>query len=122
MGDRPKPPLSIVSSLALSPPEPPATLGEPGRTLWQSVLREYDVSDVAGLVLLEQACHAADRAATLKAQIDADGEVVRTRGGLRAHPALKDELSARGFVTKILCRLGLNSEPLRAGPGRPASR
>jgi hypothetical protein len=122
MGDRPKPPLSIVSSLALTLPEPPATLGEAGRTLWQAVLKEYDVSDCAGLVLLEQACHAADRAASLKAQIDADGEVVRTRGGLRGHPLLKDELNAMGFITRTLCRLGLNSEPLRAGPGRPPSR
>ena len=28
--------------------------------------------------------------------------------------------AARAFVVRTLCRLGLNFEPLRAGPGRPA--
>ena len=34
-------------------------------------------------------------------------------------PLLKHELAARAFVVRTLARLGLDLEPVRAGPGRP---
>jgi hypothetical protein len=55
----------------------------------------------------------------LHEQIDRDGEVVRHRGGVKEHPALKIELAARSFVVRTLQRLGLNYEPVRAKAGRP---
>jgi hypothetical protein len=48
-----------------------------------------------------------------------DGEVIRTRTGVRAHPLIREELSARAFFTRCVQRLGLNLEPLRSGVGRP---
>ena len=48
-----------------------------------------------------------------------DGAIVRTATGIKAHPAIREELSCRGFIVRTLQKLGLNYEPLRAAPGRP---
>jgi hypothetical protein len=42
---------------------------------------------------------------------------VRTRTGIRAHPALRDELN-RAFITRTLTKLGIATEPIKS-PGRP---
>jgi Phage terminase, small subunit len=112
------PRLTVIGPAATSI-EPPSILGEPGRRLWTQVLAEYDVSDVAGRQMLLQCCQMTDRAEDLAEEIAADGAVIRTREGIKDHPALKHELAARAFVVRTLCRLGLNFEPLRVGPGRP---
>jgi hypothetical protein len=120
--NRPKPPLSIVPPLAPNAAEPPANLGPAGSNLWRSVLAQYDITDAGGLVLLEQAAFAADRAERLREQIDTDGEIIHGRAGPREHPGLKGELAARAFITRTLVKLGLHVEPLRPGPGRPPGR
>jgi hypothetical protein len=79
-----KHPLAIVDAPALTLPEPPRTLGEPGLTLWRSIQSEFRVVDVGGVQLLLQACLAADRAEALRARIDADGETIATQTGMRA--------------------------------------
>jgi hypothetical protein len=55
----------------------------------------------------------------MRVQIDQDGECIRTKTGPGDHPLLKHELAARAFVVRTLGRLGLDLEPVRAGPGRP---
>jgi hypothetical protein len=112
-----KPPLTLVKPAGTSP-EPPRTLGEAGLALWRRVHDEYDISDVAGLEMLVQCCAALDRAEALRAEIEADGEVLRARGQIKDHPALKHELAARAFVVRTLSRVGLNFEPVRS-VGRP---
>jgi hypothetical protein len=67
---------------------------------------------------LAQACATIDRIERLRALIDEQGEVIQTRSGLKAHPALKDELAARAFVTRSLARLGVLDEPFKM-LGRP---
>jgi Phage terminase, small subunit len=99
--------------------QPSRPLGVHGQALWGRVLAEYDVSDAAGVEMLTQACQAVDLAEALSDRIAEDGEIVRTPTGIKAHPAIKDSLAARGFAVRTLQRLGLNFEPLRAGPGRP---
>ena len=99
--------------------KPSRKLGNHGLSLWTKVTTEYDMSDAAGAEMLTQACQALDRAELLRAQIDSDGEVIRSRAGLKAHPALRDELAARSFTCRILRQLGLSFEPLRMSPGRP---
>jgi hypothetical protein len=96
-------------------------LGHHGRNLWDRVLSEYDVIDVAGRELLTLACQALDRAEALREAIDRDGELLMSRtGSLREHPGIKPELANRSFVVKTLGKLGLDLEPVRAaGPGRP---
>jgi len=101
-------------------PQPPRDLGKPGRALWDRVQAEYDVSDVAGIELLAQACTALSAAEALREEINRDGPVLRNRrGSVRDHPALKHELAARAFVVRTLTKLGLNFEPLRNAAGRP---
>jgi hypothetical protein len=101
-------------------PKPPRPLGKEGAGLWNRVMTAYHIDDAGGIELLAQACAAADRAESLRAQIDEEGELLHTRTGPRDHPLLKHEISARAFVCRTLCRLGLNVEPIR-GIGRPGS-
>ena len=80
----------------------------------------YHVEDVGGIELLAQACAAADRAESLAEKISEDGETVRGKNGIRAHPCLKDELAARSFVCRTLARLGITTESVKP-MGRPSS-
>ena len=79
----------------------------------------YRIDDIGGIELLAQACAAADRVEALAERINADGEVVHTRAGPKAHPALRDELAGRAFVVRTLERLGLNVETIKP-MGRPS--
>jgi hypothetical protein len=129
MAEKPrKPPLAIVgqpaatsSPLASTSIAPPRKLGQPGLDLWNAVQSEFRVEDVGGVELLMQACLAADRAEALAARIDADGETIATKIGIKAHPALRDELAARSFIVRTLQRLGVTEQPLKS-VGRPPGR
>jgi hypothetical protein len=114
-----KPKLAVVGTGAgptgIKPPRP---LGEHGMRLWKSVVAEYNFSDTAGQELLHAACAALDRAQDCATQIAADGPVIRTKAGIREHPALRAELANRSFLVRTLVRLGLNDEPQKA-VGRP---
>src|SRR5262245_37006411 len=111
-------PLTVVdpASTGISPPR---SLGQHGLSLWNSVQNAYRIDDVGGIELLAQACEASDRVAALAERISHDGEVVDTRAGPRAHPALRDELAGRAFIVRTLERLGLNLEPVKP-IGRPS--
>jgi hypothetical protein len=83
-----KPRLTVVNdpgATAVDPdataPEPPRKLGDHGRALWDRVTSEYDIADSGGAEMLTLACQSLDRAESLRIQIDADGEVIRGRGG-----------------------------------------
>jgi hypothetical protein len=112
-----KPPLTLVGpgSTALAPPR---NLGPHGLSLSTRVQSEYRILDCGGVELLCLACQALDRAESLSEAIGAEGETVRTRTGVRAHPALRDELANRAFITRALAKLGITSEPIKP-PGRP---
>jgi hypothetical protein len=118
MADKSK--LHLVNNRSHPKLGPPRTLGKVGLSLWNRITSAYDISDEGGREMLGQACAAADRAEALRDQIDKDGEVIRTKAGLRDHPLLKHELGARNFVCRMLSRLGLNVEPIRS-PGRPVA-
>jgi hypothetical protein len=111
-----KPPLTLISPSRTGPP-PPASLGEAGTDLWRRIMADYDIADCGGKELLLQACGACDRLAELKRCIDEEGTTIRTRGGIRAHPALRDELACRAFIVRTLRALGLDVEPIK-GEGR----
>jgi P27 family predicted phage terminase small subunit len=114
-----KPSLQAVSGPESTGPKPPATLGQPGRALWRSVMQQYDIIDAGGVAILQQACAAADRAAECAEIIAKDGPVIRTKHGPKDHPLLRHELASRALVCRLLARLGLDVEPIRAGVGRP---
>ena len=90
--------------------------------LWRDIVSNYEFNDRASYETLFQACAAADRAASLREQIDQDGEMIRTKLGVKDHPALKHELASRSFVVRTLAMLGLDLEPIRGSVGRPPGR
>jgi hypothetical protein len=102
-----KPPLTLVGPGSTAP-APPRTLGPHG----------LHILDCGGVELLCLACQALDRAESLSEAIAAEGETVRTRTGIRAHPALRDEPANRAFITRTLTKLGIATEPIKS-PGRP---
>jgi P27 family predicted phage terminase small subunit len=100
-------------------PQPPRTMSAPGMSLWSRITEEYDISDSGGRELLCLACETLDRVQSLRELIDAEGEVVRTKAGLKDHPALRHELAGRAFISKCLTRLGLSVEATIRSVGRP---
>jgi hypothetical protein len=120
MPRKPSTKLTVISTSAVvTGPQPPGNLGPTGSSLWRDIVAAYEFNDRGSYETLYQACSAADRAEKCRAAIDADGEVLKTRGSVRDHPLIKHELANRAFVCRSLARLGLDLEPVRAGPGRP---
>lgn len=112
------PPLSIVGSSSTTGIEPPRSLGQPGRQLWDTVQDEYRVTDSGGAAMLLEACAELDRAEELAAAIKRDGAVIYSKSGPKPNPCLKEELAARAFVVRTLQKLGITSEPVKS-IGRP---
>jgi hypothetical protein len=98
---------------------PPRKLRKHGLALWSSIIAEFTFDDAPGREMLCSACQALDSAELCAAQIAADGPVIRTKTGIREHPALRAELANRSFLVRTLDKLGLDSEPVKA-IGRPA--
>jgi hypothetical protein len=80
------------------------------------------MSDVGGNEISCLAAQTLDRAEELAERVRTDGMMIRGQAGMRAHPCLKEELSARSLVARLLARLGLDLEPVRATIGRPPGR
>jgi hypothetical protein len=116
-----KTPLGIVPNPAATSPPPPRNLGPDGQSLWRRVMEEYQIEDCGGVEMLAQACQGLDRAEALRREIERDGQVLRLRGTVKDHPALKHELANRAFVVRTLARLGLNFEPVKPSVGRPGN-
>jgi hypothetical protein len=110
--------LHVVGAEERRCPEPPRPLGKAGRDLWGRIHAAYNVSDAGGIQLLCEACVASDRAEGLAEEIAKDGMAIRTARGVKDHPLIRHELAARSLVCRLLCRMGLNYEAVRA-PGRP---
>ena|SRR5262245_33775028 len=117
MGKNPS--LALVSGALATIIEPPKTLGPAGSKLWRSILAQYDIHDAGGLAILEDACAARDSANGSAEIIAAEGRMIRTKSGRREHPLIKHEIAARALTAKLLQRLGLDVEPVRASVGRP---
>jgi hypothetical protein len=114
--------LTLVDQSDVTSLSPPATLGQTGANLWQTIMTEYNIRDSGGREMLRQACEAADRVAEFSAIIKRDGPVVRTKMGPKDHPLLKHEQAARSFIVRSLGgRLGLDVEPVKS-IGRPAAK
>jgi hypothetical protein len=120
MAKKPEPPLKLVTATDAWA-EPPRNLDNHGRSLWDRIMREYDIRDAGGLELLLLACEGIDRIWALRQEIARDGAVIRLRNGaIKEHPALKAEIAVMSFVTRTLARLGLDVEPVRPSVGRPS--
>jgi hypothetical protein len=118
MEKKPKTTLTLVNEATTN--STPATLGQAGAKLWQSIKGEYRIDDAGGQAMLLQICKAEDRANEWADTIASDGPMIRTKTGFKDHPLIKHELAARSFIVRSLHRLGLDIEPTRDSVGRPS--
>jgi len=101
----------------------PETLSAEARDWWQKLQREYAIEDQGGLLLLQTALEAFDRARQAQQDIDRDGLLMVDRfGQTKSHPLLGVERDARAQLITTLKALNLDVEPLRDGPGRPGGK
>jgi P27 family predicted phage terminase small subunit len=101
-------------------PKAPASLSDEAKRWWRRLVREYEMDDNAGLLLLQTALEAFDRMREAQATLQAEGAVISDRFGQRkAHPATVTERDARSQMVQSLKALNLDVEPLKDGPGRP---
>ena len=94
-----------------------------GRAFWRvKSTTEYRIEDAAGVEMLTQACQALDRAEGLADRIAEDGDIIRTPTGIKAHPGIREELAARGFVVRDLAEVGFKLRAVTRGPGTSAGK
>ena len=110
--------LNLVSSNERRNAGIPRHLGTEGRRLWSAIMAAYSITDPGGQALLQTACESADRIASVRVQIDRDGELLMVRGVPRCHPLCSVERDQRAALTRAIKSLNLDLEPLKA-PGRP---
>jgi P27 family predicted phage terminase small subunit len=99
----------------------PKGLSTEASSWWKRLMTEYEISDEAGLLLLQTGLEAFDRMRHCQDTIRRDGPMVLDRFGQRkSHPLLPAERDARSQMLAALKALHLDVEPLHPGPGRPA--
>ena len=113
-----KPKLTVVKA-AQRTAAAPEHLGAAGRELWSSIQESYAISDPGGMALLQQAAEAADRIASVRRQIDEQGELLVIKNIPRVNPLCAVERDQRAALVRCLRNLNLDIEPLRDRPGRP---
>lgn len=99
-------------------PAPPPGLETPGRELWQSIAKEFEMATHEA-AQLEEACRCRDRIAQLRAQVDADGLMIGSSQGTRLHPAVAEIRQQQLALARLLATLGV---PGLAEDELPASR
>ena len=109
----------ITSASAPDIASMPPGLGPDGKSLWDRIMGDYDITDVGGREMLSQACFAADMVVRCRDNVDKHGILIKTKMGMRENPALRQELAFRAFIVRTLQKLGLDVEPIRSTLGRP---
>jgi|YelNatPaOPRAMG01_1025707.scaffolds.fasta_scaffold414128_1 hypothetical protein len=84
----------------------PVGLQWSGRRLWQSVTADFELSEHETSLLL-QACRTVDLLDQLQARMDADGPIVDSPQGLKAHPAAGELRQQRIVLARLVAALGL---------------
>ena len=86
--------------------ETPSGLRWSGRRLWEATVADYELTEHE-IGLLLQACRTVDALDQLQARLDADGPMVDSPQGLRAHPALPELRQQRIALARLFAALGL---------------
>ncbi len=104
-------------------PNPPAGAGKAGTALWRAVLTEYELEEHE-LLLLREAVRTVDVLDDLTARVAADGSVVESPQGTKAHPALVEARQQRIALARLLAalRLPAGEESEAGGDRRPQRR
>ncbi|NKS20863.1 terminase [Rhodococcus hoagii] len=87
-------------------PKPPMPLKTGGRRLWRSVLTRFALAEHEKVMLLE-CCRTIDTIDDLVAIAAADGVVIESPQGRKAHPALTEARQQRLVLTRLLRMLGI---------------
>jgi len=91
--------------------------------LKKAILKDYSITDDAGIAILQTAMEAFDLMHEAQALIDTQGLTVEgDRGQIKAHPLLAVVRDQRAQFLAGLKALNLDLEPLRDAPGRPPGR
>lgn len=100
----------------------PKNLSIEARNWWKKIVNEYEITDEAGLLILQTAFEAFDRMRAAQKIIKKEGMTNSDRFGQpRMHPACTIERDARGQFMQGLKALNLDIEPLR-DIGRPGGK
>jgi len=101
----------------------PKHLSKEAKALWARLLKEYNIEDEAGLLILQTAMESFDRMRESQAIIKTEGMQVTDRfDQKKAHPLTTVERDSRAAMLAALKALNLDLEPLQDRPGRPAGR
>lgn len=104
-------------------PSPPSHLSKEAAEQWIALTGEYDITDPAGLLLLQTSLEAFDRMREAQGLIAKHGAVTfDNKNQLRTNPATVIERDSRASVLAALKMLNLDVEPLRDRPGRPGGK
>lgn len=87
----------------------PNGLGLAGRRLWSTVTDAHDLGEHELLVLLE-ACRTVDTLNELDAARKAEGSVIESPHGKKAHPAVVEARQQRLVLSKLLASLAIPTE------------
>jgi hypothetical protein len=92
-------------------PRAPAGLKKPGRALWRSIVREYELNP-AEVATLAHACRLSDECARLEELLDGAPslEVAGSQGQARVHPAVAELRAHRLAIKQLLAALGIPSD------------
>jgi phage terminase small subunit len=105
-----------------SPLKPPRHLKAAGRELWSDIVRQYHISDGAGLALVGQAAECLDTIRAAQAEVRERGMLVLDRYQVpKQNPAIAVERDARAGMISALRALHLDVEPLRDRGRAPGS-
>jgi phage terminase small subunit len=98
---------------------PPKDLAAPEALFWTAVIAEFALVDSPALAVLERACRALQLARECREKVEADGLLMESSQGTRAHPLIRVGQDADKAFLAAIKALALDIEPLRDGPGRP---
>ena len=77
-----KPTLTVIDQLKPDRLAPPASLGEAGRKLWESVHADFVVTDAAGLETVLRICEAVDKMSPpITKRSSATASTIKTKAG-----------------------------------------
>lgn len=107
----------------MKPKTAPKHLSKIAQSLWDRLLKEYDIHDEAGLLILQTGLEAGDRMREAQDIIKKEGMQVTDRfNQKKAHPLTTVERDSRAAMLSALKALNLDLEPLNDRPGRPGGR
>ncbi len=104
-----------------APERAPVGTGLAGRRLWRAVVEQF-VLEEHELLLLREAARTADLLDELEKRIKAEGAVIESPQGEKAHPAAVEAWQQRIALARLLGALRLPAGEEEAGDRRPQRR